>query len=639
MTLKTKLISSISAFVLILTMLIVGVWAASTANVTLGGTIGFQASNVYAKISATITGMDENPTLPTLIFSEGSDASSEKDIAKWNELALVFNSTGTPIEIEVTLENLSDERALYAKIDDQIGVVANLTKTVTSSSQDALGRYIEVPISSSISYTITLSPTDPNKSVNGEYRYLMTLVDETEIDNVTANIQVSSNQSDLGSVSGSGLYAIGDTATLRATRSGSNTFLAWATSTDPNTMEIVSIDATYSFEVSQDSPRTFYALFNSTTSTSQTVGDLVYTFYNEAKLAEITGMDSSFQGGDYTISPTVTSGDSSYRVYSIGNFALSNNSSLTSISIPEGVVSIGNGAFETCESLTSISIPESLKKLGDSVVNRCNALIYYTDSDNNKYLGNETNNHLILVVVANTTITEFNFPEGCRIISDGAFRNCTNLTSIDLPSDITTIGGSAFSNCSNLSSISIPEGVTEIRSNTFNNCNSLTSISLPTTLTLIGDLAFQYCTSLISINIPEGIVDIGSGAFADCSSLASVTLPASLTELVIPIYSRSAFTGCFALKEIILEGNIETIDSNFFGSCSNLTKLTLGSNVTTLPSNLFTNSNLTNLTEIVVEAGSTLSAALPTYGTWVKDGGSETVTNFSGAGTYTRTDV
>ena len=638
MTLKTKLISSISAFVLILTMLIVGVWAASTANVTLGGTIGFQASNVYAKISATITGMDENPTLPTLIFSEGSDASSEKDIAKWNELALVFNSTGTPIEIEVTIENLSDERALYAKIDDQIGVVANLTKTVTSSSQDALGRYIEVPIFSSISYTITLSPTNPNKSVNGEYRYLMTLVDETEIDNVTANIQVSSNQADLGSVSGSGLYAIGDTATLTATPSSSNTFLAWATSTDPNTMEIVSIDATYTFEVSQDSPRDYYALFNSTTSTSQTAGDLVYTFYNEAKLAEITGMDSSFQGGDYTISPTVTSGDSSYRVYSIGNFALSNNSSLTSISIPEGVVSIGNGAFETCESLTSISIPESLKKLGDSVFNRCNALIYYTDSDNNKYLGNETNNYLILVVVANTTITEFNFPEGCRIISNAAFRNCTNLTSIDLPSDITTIGGFAFSNCSNLSSISIPEGVTEIRSNTFNNCNALTSISLPTTLTLIGDLAFQYCTSLISINIPEGVVDIGSGAFADCSSLASVTLPASLTELVIPIYSQSAFTSCFALKEIILEGNIETIDSNFFGSCSNLTKLTLGSNVTTLPSNLFTNSNLTNLTEIVVEAGSSLSAALPPYGTWVKDGGS-TVTSFSGAGTYTRTDV
>ena len=99
-----------------------------------------------------------------------------------------------------------------------------------------------------------------------------------------------------------------------------------------------------------------------------------------------------------------------------------------------------------------------------------------------------------------------------------------------------------------------------------------------------------------------------------------------------------AFSSCNSLTEITINGNI-SLDSYAFSGCSNLTKLTLGVNVTTLPSNLFTNSNLTNLTEIVVEAGSSLSAALPTYGTWVKDGGSETVTNFSGAGTYTRTDV
>ena len=639
MTLKTKLISSISAFVLILTIVIVGVWAATQANVSLGGTVKFQATNVYAKVTGTVTGMDSNPTLQPLIFSEGKDASEGTDIIKqWENLDLVFNTSGTPIEIEVTVENLSDERSLGVSIQNQIASIENIDISITKENEASTSATLSPSTgsgTSTVTFLVTVSLQNPNVSVTDAiYDILITLTDESQM----KQINVYSNDPSLGTVSGGGLYAPGTTATLSASPEDGKTFIAWATSTDPNTMEIVSIDPTYSFEVSQDSPRTYYALFNSTTTTSQTVGDLVYTFYNEAKLAEITGTDSSFQGGDYTISPTVTSGDSSYRVYSIGNFALSNNSSLTSISIPEGVVSIGNGAFETCESLTSISIPESLKKLGDSVFNRCNALIYYTDSDNNKYLGNETNNYLILVVVANTTITEFNFPEGCRIISIAAFRNCTNLTSIDLPSDITTIGGSAFSNCSNLSSISIPEGVTEIRSNTFNNCNALTSISLPTTLTLIGDLAFQYCTSLISINIPEGVVDIGSGAFADCSSLASVTLPASLTELVIPIYSQSAFTSCFALKEIILEGNIETIDSNFFGSCSNLTKLTLGSNVTTLPSNLFTNSNLTNLTEIVVEAGSSLSAALPPYGTWVKDGGS-TVTSFSGAGTYTRTDV
>ena len=68
MSLKAKLVSVISAFVLILTVAIVSVWAVSQANVTMGGTVGFKADNVYAQISATITGMDENPTLPNPNF-------------------------------------------------------------------------------------------------------------------------------------------------------------------------------------------------------------------------------------------------------------------------------------------------------------------------------------------------------------------------------------------------------------------------------------------------------------------------------------------------------------------------------------------------------------------------------------------
>ena len=270
MSLKAKLVSVISAFVLILTVAIVSVWAVSQANVTMSGTVGFKADNVYAQISATITGMDGKPTLPTLIFSEGNDASKEPDIEKWSNLDLVFNTSGTPIEIEVTVENLSGERALYAKIDDQIGVVANLTKTVTSSSQDALGRYIEVPIRSSISYTITLSPTNPNSSVNGLYEYLITLVDESEATGI--QIQASANETDLGQATGGGTFDLGDTVTLEATASGSNTFLAWATSLAPNEMEIVSTSETYSFELSPDSPRTYYALFNSTETEQQLGG-------------------------------------------------------------------------------------------------------------------------------------------------------------------------------------------------------------------------------------------------------------------------------------------------------------------------------------------------------------------------------
>ena len=635
MSLKAKLVSVISAFVLILTVAIVSVWAVSQANVTMGGTVGFKADNVYAKISAEITGMEPNPTLPTLIFSEGDDASRAEDIEKWADLSLVFANSNTPIQLEITVENLSGERALYAKIDDQIGVVANLTKTVTSSSQDALGRYIEVPISSSITYTITLSPTNPNKSVNGEYRYLITLVDETEATGI--QIQASANQADLGSVSGGGEFDLGETVTLTATPSGSNTFLAWATSTDPNTMEIVSIDPTYFFELAEDSPTTYYALFNQTTTTSQTVGDSVYTIYNEAKLAEVTGTSSSFSHENgYVIPSIVTSNENNFRVFSV-NFSIG----YPSITIPEGVVKVtGSGQYVTSYPSITISLPESLKYFGGSF-------------------------HAVW------GLTSISFPDGVTTI-EATFSSCGDLTTVYLPSSLKSLKGAPGNALGFISSASleyiygegndyyyvddnralivdggktliiyagnsatsylIPEGVTSIGDYAFSNGSGLTEITIPEGVTSIGNYAFRGCSSLTSITIPEGVTSIGQAAFFNCSSLTSVTI-----EGVTSIGS-DAFRGCSALTEITINGNI-SLGSYAFSGCSNLTKLTLGANVTTLPSNLFTNSNLTNLTTIVVEAGSSLSAALPTYGKWVKDGGSDTQTNFSGAGTYTRTDI
>ena len=684
MSLKAKLVSVISAFVLILTVAIVSVWAVSQANVTMGGTVGFKADNVYAKVSATVSGMDSNPTLPTLIFSEGEDASPETDIEKWNNLNLVFNTSGTPIEIEVTVENLSGERAFYAKIDDQIGVVANLTKTVTSSSQDALGRYIEVPISSSISYTITLSPTNPNKSVNGEYKYLITLIDESETQDI--EIQANPNMETLGSVSGGGTYAIGDTVTLTATRSGSNSFLAWATSTDPNTMEILSTSTPYSFELAEDSPTTYYALFNSTTTTEQTFGDLVYTFYNEAKLAEITGPDSSFQGGDFTIPSVVLSGENSYKIYSIGSSAFYNCRRLTSITIPEGVTSIGDSAFYYCGLLTSITIPEGVTSIGDQAFYYCERLTSITIPEGATSIGSETFYcckaltsitlpSTLTSIVSNAfyncfSLTSITIPERVTSILGNAFSTCSSLEafygngnsyytindnralivdggktllayapgntepSYSIPEGVTSIGDEAFYNCSSLTSITIPEGVTSISYSAFSNCSSLTSITIPEGVTSIDNFAFDSCSGLTSITIPEGVTSIGTLVFNFCSGLTSITLPSTLTSI-----GSSAFYYCSSLTEITINGNISTLESDAFQHCTNLTKLTLGAEVTSLPDGLFGTDNLENLITIVVAEGSTLSAALPTYGTWVKDGGSETVKNFSGAGTYTRTDI
>ena len=387
-------------------------------------------------------------------------------------------------------------------------------------------------------------------------------------------VTASPNNTSLGSVTGGGSFDFGETVTLTATPSGS-TFLAWATSTNPNTMEILSTATSYSFELTEDSPTTYYALFNQTTSTSQTAGDLVYTFYNEAKLAEITGMDSSFQGGDYTIPSVVPGGENSYKVYSIGDFAFDYCSSLTSITIPEGVTSIGSYAFRKCSNLTTISIPEGVTSIGYS-----------------------------------------------------AFSDCSSLTSITIPEGVTSIGDFAFYVCSSLTSITIPEGVTSIGEHAFHGCSKLTSITLPSTLTSIGGWAFFGCSNLTSITLPSTLTSIGRAAFYGCSSLTSVSLPSTLTSIGL-----EAFSDCSNLTEITINGNISTLlEPNTFPGCANLTKLTLGSNVTTLPGNLFTDFNLTNLTEIVV-LGDLKSTTFPS-GTWYKGG--VKVTSFDGEGTYTK---
>ena len=382
MSLKTKLISSISAFVLVLALLVVGVFALPQANVPLGGTINFQATNVYAEITGTISGQENGPaSLPKLEFSNNQTP----DTSGWAKGDLVFDPNVSPIQIQIAInvKNLSGERSLFVKVEDLIGAVTNLTKSVMVGAEDKEGAYVEVLPLQSVDYVISLSPTDEGESVTGEYNYLITLIDESETQDI--EIQTNPNMETLGSVSGGGTFDLGDTVTLEATASGSNTFLAWATSLDPNTMEILSTSTTYSFELSPDSPRTYFALFNKPISSGRRVGNLKYTFYNEAKLASVTDTTSTSLSGALEIPSVVSSGENSYKVFKIGNLAFYDCSSLISITIPEGVTAIDEGAFYDCSSLTEITIPEGVTEIGNSAFFGCSSLKAFYGDGNSYY--------------------------------------------------------------------------------------------------------------------------------------------------------------------------------------------------------------------------------------------------------------
>ena len=79
MSLKTKLVSTISAICMVLALLTVGVWAVSTASVTLGGSVSFTADNIHARVTGSVTGTQETISLTELNYSADSAPTTELD--------------------------------------------------------------------------------------------------------------------------------------------------------------------------------------------------------------------------------------------------------------------------------------------------------------------------------------------------------------------------------------------------------------------------------------------------------------------------------------------------------------------------------------------------------------------------------
>ena len=260
-------------------------------------------------------------------------------------------------------------------------------------------------------------------------------------------------------------------------------------------------------------------------------------------------------------------------VTSIGDYAFSYCTKLTSITIPNSVTSIGSHAFEYCTGLTSITIPEGVTSIGDNAFCYCTGLTNVTIPESVTSIGS-------YAFSGCTGLTSITIPESVTSIEDWAFRGCTGLTSITIPESVTSIGGYAFAGCTGLTNITIPESVTSIGGAAFSGCTGLTSITIPESVTSIGSYAFGGCTGLTSINvdknnpnycsqngvlftkdmksincvpagktgeysIPNSVTSIGDGAFSRCTGLTSITIPESVTSI-----GGGAFESCTNIKTI-----------------------------------------------------------------------------------------
>ena len=199
------------------------------------------------------------------------------------------------------------------------------------------------------------------------------------------------------------------------------------------------------------------------------------SFYPLVGIGEVEGewtYITSYENGEATIKSSTAFGVvaipselGGHPVRKVGNRATvfgPGNTSVSSITIPNGVTTIGSYAFKDCLALTNVSMPNSVASIGAN-----------------------------------------------------SFANCPALTNITIPNSVTKIEEKAFYCCTNLSTVIIGSGLTSIESDALGGCGGLTSIILADGLAAIGSSWFANL-SITTITIPNSVKSIGIYAFKNC---------------------------------------------------------------------------------------------------------------------------
>ena len=181
MSLKMKLTASISAFVLVLGLMLMGVFAVNQATVNMGGSISFTATDVYAHVTGSIANDTSSPSNLDVTYSAES---TQGDPTVWNDLSLAFDSQATPIEVTITVENLSAQNTLRVNLNDTLSSTAeNFEKVVKRDGQEYANQ-TDITLqpngqeNDSTTFTITMSVTNKNNSVTADFDYELNLFDQ-----------------------------------------------------------------------------------------------------------------------------------------------------------------------------------------------------------------------------------------------------------------------------------------------------------------------------------------------------------------------------------------------------------------------------------------------------------------------------
>ena len=287
--------------------------------------------------------------------------------------------------------------------------------------------------------------------------------------------------------------------------------------TIPNTVE--TIDTKYAFGNDSENVSPWWKSYSA--NTSNHYGNIVYI--NDVSVAATATTVYTFNFKENT------------KCIAGGCFSGCKN--FSKINIPSTVKYIGDSAFYDCSSLSQLTLNEGLEIIEKQAFNKCQKLKSVTIPNSVNTLGD-------YAFAYDSGLTSITIPDSVTIIGEDAFYKCTSLSSVTIGSGLTSVGDDIFAYCSSITNVSITEGLTKLGYSMFNNCVKLSSVVIPSTIEYIGGNAFSYCSGLTSVTcLAENPPELG-----DTAAFYNSTCPIYVPSASVDAYKSATNWSTYASR-------------------------------------------------------------------------------------------
>ena len=338
-----------------------------------------------------------------------------------------------------------------------------------------------------------------------------------------------------------------------------------------------------------------------------------HSFWELKNVTSVELADSIEEIGKYSLSGTRIKSitlPANLKIIREGAFA---DTSITEITIPNGVVRMDNGVFESCSRLETVDLPDTLIYLDDEMFISCDKLKAISLPKSLEYVGTD--------LIWSSSITDVNVYFGSvadkmdfydsdheryatKHYLDNPHWNCGEqgnnvVAELDMNTGVLTLTGKGKTTNYSwnnvpwesyrdlITSVEVSDGITSIGKYFFYNCDNIANVKLPNTLEFLGESAFEGISSLKEIELPSSLTGMGVDVFKS-TGLQKVIINGT-------VVGKEMFLGCEDLAEVELTENCTTIKAEAFGDCPSLKKITIPKNVTEIQEGAFSNTDLTDV--------------------------------------------